>query len=301
MNVFFHVGHHKTGTTWLQKGLYVQHQDIHLVNRPSAPWDSKLLQQLIGASERSFDVAVARSTLHQSYDVKKKVQLVSAERLSGHPLSGGFDSYIIAERIKKICPQAKIVIGVRHQFSMLRSLYIQMLKEGFIGSFNDFVNSSSWKRPFFRQDYLEYHFLVSRYIELFGKQNVLVKLYEDLSDSPKDWLIELCSFMGIDYIRPDNLDKKTNQSPVDRVIELLHKNYTRKSEYNLHPLPNDTDDSFIESLVAQIKPFDYDTNKLVEAGLRLDAFCQSNSLMFESLGLKNAYYSLDKRLLGMVE
>lgn len=301
MNIVFHVGHHKTGTTWLQKGLYAQHPDIHLLNKPNAPWDSKLLQQLIGASERSFDASVAESALNQSIYLQKKVQLVSAERLSGHPLSGGFDSFIIAQRIKNICPQAKIVIGVRHQFSMLRSLYIQMLKEGFIGGFNDFVSSPSWKRPFFRQDYLEYHHLVSRYIELFGKQNVLVKLYEDLSDSPKDWLIEVCSFMGIDYIRPDNLDKKTNQSSADAVTELLQKNYTRKSEYNLHPLPSNTDDACIKSLVANVKPLAYNTNLLVEAGLRLDAFSQSNSLMFESLGLKNAYYSLDKRLLGMVE
>lgn len=74
---------------------------------------------------------------------------MSAERLSGHPLSGGYDSYIIAPRVKKICPQAKIVICERHQFSMLRSIYIKMLKEGFIGGFNEFVSSSSWKRPFF--------------------------------------------------------------------------------------------------------------------------------------------------------
>lgn len=300
MTVFFHVGHHKTGTTWLQKGLYAQHPEIHLLNKPSAPWDSKLLQQLIGASERSFDISVARTFLNQSFDLQKKVQLVSAERLSGHPLSGGFDSYIIAERIKKICPQAKIVIGVRHQFSMLRSLYIQMLKEGFIGSFNDFVNTSSWKRPFFRQDYLEYHHLINCYIELFGKENVLVKLYEDLSGSPKDWLIELCKFMGLKYVRPDNLDRKTNQSPTDAVIALLRKNYTRKSVYNLHPLPSDTDDSYVKSLVANIEPFEYNTNKLVESGLRLDSFYQSNCRMFELLGRENAYSSLDKKLLGRV-
>lgn len=300
MKFVFHIGHHKTGTTWLQKGLYAQHPDIHLLNNPNAPWDSKLLQQLIGASERSFDISVARLALNQSIYLQKKVQLVSAERLSGHPLSGGYDSYIIAQRIKKICPQAKIVICVRHQFSMLRSIYIQMLKEGFIGGFNDFVSSSSWKRPFFRQDYLEYHHLVNCYIELFGKENVLVKLYEDLSESPQDWLIELCKFMGLEYIRPDNLDKKTNQSSANAVTELLHKNYTRKSEYNLHPLPSNTDDSYIKSLVANFQRFEYNTSVLVEAGLRLDAFCLSNSLLFDLLDRENAYCRLDKRLLGKV-
>lgn len=298
MNVFFHIGHHKTGTTWLQKGLFAQHPDIHLLSNSSAPWNCKLLQHIIGKSERSFDLGAAQDSLEKLKNKSKPVQVVSAERLSGHPLSGGFDSFLIARRIKMVCPQAKIIIGVRHQFSMLRSLYIQMLKEGFIGSFSDFVGSPSWKRPFFRQDYLEYHYLVTHYQKLFGHENVLVQLYEELNVSPQQWLNDICNFMSIDYYSPDNMHTTVNKTNSKLVSSLLRRNFLRKSEYNLHPLPENISQTLLNSLVADIDAFNDDAQNIKKHGLQLDAFTHSNAVLFEKLGRQNAYSALDAQFLS---
>jgi len=47
MNLAFHIGCHKTGTTWLQQTYFNHHPDIQLLADPSKPWDNPFLRYLV--------------------------------------------------------------------------------------------------------------------------------------------------------------------------------------------------------------------------------------------------------------
>ena len=53
-----------------------------------------------------------------------KVPVISHERLSGYPHSGGHDSKEIAHRLAAVFPNAKVVIVIREQKSMILSNYL---------------------------------------------------------------------------------------------------------------------------------------------------------------------------------
>lgn len=93
--VTFHIGHHKTATTWLQQGLFKEHPSIYLLNDPRKPWTNSVLFDVVSESVRSFDANKSKDLF--DLDIEKQnpssCLLYSAERLSGHPLTDEADSF----------------------------------------------------------------------------------------------------------------------------------------------------------------------------------------------------------------
>jgi hypothetical protein len=294
----FHVGHHKTGTTWLQKGLFIDHPSICLLNNPSQPWNCPFVKVIVGSSERGYTNQLAHDGLQEliargGYCYAKQsdnVAVISAERLSGHPLSGGVDSFIIAKRLHAVCPDAKIMIGVRHQRSMLASLYVQMVKEGFIGSFDTFISANSWKRPFFNLLYIEYHHIVAKYQQLFGAENVMVMLFEDLCANDTRFVHNICDFLQVPHVLPSNLGLPENVSGNLNLTALFRRNLTLGSEFNLHPLPLDIQskqlDYILSSLGLEIPSIDL---SLID----FNRFDYSNNILFDMIKMPNQYKGLN--------
>ena len=238
-DVIFHVGHHKTATSWLQSRYFIDHPQINLISNSKAPWDDKLLNYLIGSTQRNFNTSRCIKIFNDQLqsDEEDHINMISAERLSGHPFSGGYDSFIIAERIYSCFPKAKIIIVVRNQIDMLRSIYQQLVKEGYLGNFTDFIKSKRWKGTTFSMDFLEYDLLISKYIELFSEKNVLILVYEDLRKNQQMYLNSISSFLnieGIDYRSNDDRVNKSLKNTQIRAMRLI--NQFRKTELNPFPI-----------------------------------------------------------------
>ena len=58
------------------------------------------------------------------------IPVLSYERLSGNPHSGGYDSKEIANRLVQVFPDAKILIVIREQKDIILSTYKQYIIEG---------------------------------------------------------------------------------------------------------------------------------------------------------------------------
>ena len=123
LHPLIHIGFHKTGTTWLQNKLFFSGNEFFepLSINTSGPSTlaEKLYQDNEGYLLSPFDLneQVIKSELESIIKGKKrlgdKIPVLSHERLSGNPHVGGFDSKIIAKRIKNIFPEAKIFIVIR--------------------------------------------------------------------------------------------------------------------------------------------------------------------------------------------
>jgi len=234
----YHIGLHKTATTWLQQIYFSQHPQLHLLNDWNNPWDDAFLNYLVVTPVKKFDPTIAKRILEKRVNDNLKCGgdqkiIISAERLSGHPYSGGCDRYQIGERIKKISPGAKILLFVRDQVPMLKSLYKQMVNQGYTGSIRDFIYGKTWIKKGFQLSYLEYDILAKFYIETFGKKNILLSRFEDFQKDQKEVLFKICEFLQITKWTPNEsltikLGKRTTEKNIP-VLRFLNK--FQKSEY----------------------------------------------------------------------
>ena len=245
MDVAFHIGYHKTATSWLQQIYFTAHPGIEMIADSAAPWGDPLLRCLIATSDRKFNPQQCQDLLGQRVSALEAsnsdncVSVVSAERLSGYPMSGGFDSLSIAQRLHSVEPQAKIVMVVREQVEMISSVYKQMVSEGYPGRFSDMLHSRSWKTVGFDPAYFEYDILVNRYQSLFGKDNVLVLPYERMRSDSAEFIRQLCDFLDVAVIESPKAKKTINRSLADISLNMTRRmNHYRRSELNPYPVFN---------------------------------------------------------------
>ncbi|WP_282167889.1 sulfotransferase [Shewanella japonica] len=289
--VTFHVGHHKTATTWLQDGLFSQHPQICLLNDHKKPWNNPVLHYVVTESERSYNYEHAKSLFQNSilmYRNCGRRLLYSAERLSGHPMSGGIDSYRTAKRLYSLCPDAKIIIGIRGQRTMLASIYTQLLKAGYCGSFSSLLSQDNWKTPGFNLDYLKFDKLVGLYISLFGASRIQVLFYEDLLIDKQAYLNSITNFMNIDTFIPSNFDAINNSSANVNLISLATRNVVKTTSNGIAQfgieLGKDLEQGMQEMISNACKELTIDSLFSIPTDLER-MYSQSNESLFNMLGI----------------
>ena len=239
----FHVGLHKTGTTWFQKQFYPRVDGYRLVER-------RLVRSVILArSPLDFDARSARSALGLDDGAPA---IICEEDLSGILHNGGLvTNYIakeIASQLHAIAPEAKVVIFVRNQTSMAASLYQQYLREGGTGSVHRYLFPEDYlhlgrirplKAPRFDFSALEYDRLIAHYDALFGRDRVLAFAYEQFGRDPRGFLTGFCAKLGIPMpaeldLSPINSSYRAGLIPVARCLNLFTRRSVAEKSTLLH-------------------------------------------------------------------
>ena len=245
-NVLVHIGYHKTGTTWLQKTLFRAGSSVFLplspTDKPKAlgrhfVWnrDGNLLSPF--ESNKSLILQEIETVLREK-DLQDRIPVISNERLSGNPHCGGFDTKLIADRIKDCLPDAKIFCVIREQKEMILSTYFQYLRAGGTDSLKEYLTRPyDGRRPGFSLSHLDYIDLISYYYQLFSVENVLVLPYEMLKNHPERFVKSILGFVAKDasYNAGDwaiSYNKRLNDSILPRfpVLNL----FLRKSSVNAY-------------------------------------------------------------------
>lgn len=196
-SLLIHIGYHKTGTKWLQSRVFPS-PDMGF----SMPIRLRqiVLNQVALAHELDYDpVAVAPRVdraLRNGY-LPGTVPVLSHERLSGHPHSGGYDAATIAERLAALFGDARVLIVIREQRGALLSAYKQYVMEGGTASLRKYLvppRAGSARRPLFDPQHFAYDRLIGRYRDLFGPDRVLVLPFEDLAGDPDGFCARIRAF-----------------------------------------------------------------------------------------------------------
>lgn len=226
MRPLIHVGYVKTGSTWLQTRLFWARDGVFVPALDRAT----LVDRLIRPSRLYYDDSLMKVDLERrldSADRRGAIPLVSHERLSGAPISGGYDAYELAERLYGLMPNARVLIVIREQRSHLISIYQEYVNQGGACSLERFLHTHNRVRfPSFDWRYLCYHFLISRYQELFGADSVHVLPFELLKRSSVGFVTSLADFLHARL--PCSLDpgvirrsKSLWRVPLDRRLNFL--------------------------------------------------------------------------------
>lgn len=201
-STLLHVAYPKSASTWLQASLF-----------SAPPFRSvaslaEIRETLIHPHPLEFSEKEARALLRPragDVDAEGLRPVLSDELLGGEPVAGGYDCTVLAERLKAVFPEARVLVVVREQGSMIRSLYGEFLKKYGRGTIEQFLHPkppvhhgtlrATWA-PRLRRVYFEYDRLVALYDRLFGTDDVLVMPYEHLVLDPQSYVRTIAEHAG---------------------------------------------------------------------------------------------------------
>ncbi|MFO1152239.1 MAG: sulfotransferase [Rhodospirillales bacterium] len=196
-NILFHIGYHKTASTFLQDKLFMSepHGFIRFSGRYRLINENFIAANSFHQVSDGFIAQINSEALAAA--ARDKTLVVSHERLSGYPASGGFDSRLIADRIRSNFPGARVLIVIREQKSFIRSMYSQYITDGGDLCFRRFLNPPEphiCRVPGWSFDYARYDRLIAHYIGLFGKDRVCVLPFEMFRRDHQAFIDRIVSF-----------------------------------------------------------------------------------------------------------
>jgi len=193
-----HIGYHKTGTTWLQAFVFDDAARGYV-----SPWTrGEMIERIALTKSLAYDAAAVREWLAPGLEDARSRGLVpalSAERFSGNPHSGGYDSALIAARFAEALPGARVLAIVREQRAMIASCYKQYVRVGGVCSAGAYLNPPLLGRPrvpLFDPDFFRYDLLIAKHRELFGEERVLALPFEHLKQDPAGFVRRISEFAG---------------------------------------------------------------------------------------------------------
>ncbi len=166
----------------------------------------------------------------------------------GESSPGYMYSEVAAKQIKEFCPNAKIIVMLRNPVDMIYSLHGQLLLtanedildfERALAAQNErrqgnFIPVSCDEPKFlFYFDVAKYSFQLKRYINLFGRENIHVILFDDFGKKTAATYKQTLDFLGVDSTFKAALDvhNSAQQIPNLAVRSFLYKRPALKKSF----------------------------------------------------------------------
>ena len=217
MKNLFHIGYHKTATTWFQKKFYPFLENYIQVER------SKIRDFFY---ENKF----------QDFSSDKNL-IFCDEELSGNIHNGaylGLFSEYIATKISKF-KNPQVIIFIRNQYDIIVSSYLQYIKEGGNYSFLRYIEHEEFDRSnrtsLFSFSHFDFYNLILTYESLLGKENVHVYLFEDFLSDQKSFISSFIKNhnLEIDIEKIDFTKNNNSYSYVSLFLARIINSFTRKN------------------------------------------------------------------------
>ena len=184
--IILHIGMHKTGTTFLQWNVF------HFVNA-NYLWHifyKSWLKDLLNINKK-VDYDKIKNKLSSTLK-KDKINIISEENIYTYQFSKKDDRFILLDRLKKVFPEAKIIIGTRKKEENLVSWYVEYVAVGGILDFQGFLDKHMNLKK------LDYEPYIDKLIKYYGKENVFVYTLDELRKNQDAVVRNLCKFMNVE-------------------------------------------------------------------------------------------------------
>ena len=194
-----HIGYPKCLSSWMQRHLFVQDCGMQLVMGPFPLQTSFVSIDPLRFNPQDF-LDEYRAACESSTDAAGLIPVCSSENLVGKMSHGAYDAKYLADKLHACFPEARILLVVREQLSLLRSLYKTLVAWGSPHSLTRLLAPEShWRHvaPHFQLEAFEYHHLVDYYHERFGSQQVKLLCYEQFLGEPERFVREVLEHAGV--------------------------------------------------------------------------------------------------------
>lgn len=207
-----HIGFPKTGTTWVQEEVIPNVPGMASLGKPELidPEYRVLFNELVSCNEFDFSPEnfidrfrrLEEKNREQLPPERKKI--ISFELLSGE-IYAGLDAKQLLDRIKAVFGTPQIIITVRHQNTIIESIFKHYVASGGSLHIREFVykvmspSVDIWgNRHLFTK--FRYDRMVSYCQEVFGRDKVKVIPFEWIKSAPELFIGAFLGFMGIEVV-----------------------------------------------------------------------------------------------------
>ncbi len=235
--IYLHIGYPKTGTTTLQKYLFPKHSGVKSIQSSG---ELSFMKDIFYCRENSIkrnkkDIG---EELFDRVTNKYNKYIYSSESLTSfsmffrnypYPYLYTLEPNSVARKLKtafldtKVFDKVKILISIRRQNDMLKSMYAQVYNLVFkrfkvTNTFEKFIKYAIENKDNFILDALQYDDVITEYEDLFGKDNVCVLVFEQFKQNKPEYINRLCSFMNIDskeairLIEDNHMNRKSSSN-----------------------------------------------------------------------------------------
>jgi hypothetical protein len=215
MNLFLHIGTEKTGSTTIQNELYLnedvlRQSGVSLLKSLNYPNNTKLGAYLLfksGIEDSYFeDCRITTQALKEKHfenfieELSSELKLLKDSGVESVIISNEhLHSRIIDEALIKqlhdiLSPyfeSIRVVCYFRDQAKIIPSFYSTYLKNGYPKKYKDFVTQC-----FSKTHYFDYYFFISKWANVFGKENLILKIYNRNELFKKDIFLDFMNTIG---------------------------------------------------------------------------------------------------------
>ena len=228
--ITLHVGLPKTASIFLQHECFPLLDGVHTacLEEESDRELAMFFQDLAYANPTFYALEEKRAELAALLErIEAEKILISCEELFGWFHLNFANNSFIAETLKQLIPEAKLIIVIRAQADWLESAYKQTLRQNSSETINRFLRFRDGGfetsrllpgRPQINVKELNYHTYIDQYARLFGAENILVLPYELMADAQNEFLQRIARF----------LDTKLTGTPVNR---MANRSYSLIASY----------------------------------------------------------------------
>lgn len=216
IEVYVHTGLPKTATTYLQNHVFPYLKDVHYIAKDG---ENEFFNKYF-IKIRFGNHIIVQDEIHQQFleylkFVDEKKILISEEALS-EPRNNGRHFMPNTLILEKIFPSVKIIFTIRYQVDFIESFYLQDLRVGGYMGIDAFLRYNKKMKKFLEFEstlipkisvyYLDYNKFIDFYIDIYGRNNVKVMIFEHFKKDKKDFINNLCNFIGTNFTNPISKD-----------------------------------------------------------------------------------------------
>ena len=241
--VCVHVGYPKTATTTLQQHLFSRHPEIEYLGKFIPGFGFKTPELGLAMNELiSHDDTRYAGTKHLRRlldPLRRQGQdptlLISSESMI-HPWAT--DRGVVARRVYEAFSPCRVLVTIREQQDIIKSFY------GRHGRFGQYLflekyESEKLRSPISFKDWffycmrtvdknflgtIRYYETIRYYVELFGRDNVGIFLFEEFRSQKSVFLAKLCQFLGVqDVVKAEELVVGKHEFPKLSRMDIFHE------------------------------------------------------------------------------
>ncbi len=199
--VLLHPGFVKTATTSLQRNLLAAHPAIlHLGRPPPDAGLERAIHAIAHDDSTVYDEAAVRRVLAAALADAGRYRVVTISN-ENFALYEATDRRVVAERLARLFPRARVLFTIRRQDELLGAWYLQKLEKYLKGG--HFVPFPTWVAMKAKEPHksifsdLDFWPVIRTYVELFGREHVHVLPFERLREDPAGFADELAALLGL--------------------------------------------------------------------------------------------------------